>query len=191
LKHLNRGTAIANPQIKQQAFSRVAYQTGRVAKGTPTLCSCASKPEPCKQMLISSLLNIPHCKHWVNICSVIRTMNGKPVFPNTQLICVCWLFVWLVWFWFFCLFVCFLFVLFFDFFGFVFVFRDRVSLYSPGCPGTHFVDQAGLELRNLPAFASRVLGLKACSTTPGFHLRLLNAVKMVEKASFIPAGIIV
>jgi hypothetical protein len=32
-------------------------------------------------------------------------------------------------------------------------FRDRVSLYSPGCPGTHFVDQAGLELRNLPASA--------------------------------------
>jgi hypothetical protein len=24
------------------------------------------------------------------------------------------------------------------------VFRDRVSLYSPGCPGAHFVDQAGL-----------------------------------------------
>jgi hypothetical protein len=30
-----------------------------------------------------------------------------------------------------------------------------VSLYSPGCPGTHFVDQAGLELRNLPASASQ------------------------------------
>jgi hypothetical protein len=28
-----------------------------------------------------------------------------------------------------------------------FVFWDRVSLCSPGCPGTHFVDQAGLELR--------------------------------------------
>jgi hypothetical protein len=41
-----------------------------------------------------------------------------------------------------------------------------VSLYSPGCPGTHFVDQAGLELRNLPASASRVLGSKACATTP-------------------------
>jgi hypothetical protein len=40
-----------------------------------------------------------------------------------------------------------------------------VSLYSPGCPGTHFVDQAGLELRNLPASASPVLGLKACDTT--------------------------
>jgi hypothetical protein len=47
------------------------------------------------------------------------------------------------------------------------VFRDRVSLYSPGCPGTHSVDQAGLELRNPPASASRALGLKACPTTPG------------------------
>jgi hypothetical protein len=53
------------------------------------------------------------------------------------------------------------------FFCFVLFFRDRVSLYSPGCPGTHFVDQAGLELRNPPASASRVLGLKACATTPG------------------------
>jgi hypothetical protein len=44
-------------------------------------------------------------------------------------------------------------------------FRDRVSLCSPGCPGTHFVDQAGLELRNPPASASQVLGLKACTTT--------------------------
>jgi hypothetical protein len=32
--------------------------------------------------------------------------------------------------------------------------RDRVSLFSPGCPGTHFVDQAGLELRNPPASAA-------------------------------------
>jgi hypothetical protein len=46
-----------------------------------------------------------------------------------------------------------------------FFFRDRVSLYSPGCPRTHFVDQAGLELRNPPASASQVLGLKACATT--------------------------
>jgi hypothetical protein len=46
------------------------------------------------------------------------------------------------------------------------VFWDRVSLYSPGCPRTHFVGQTGLELRNLPASASRVLGLKACATTP-------------------------
>jgi hypothetical protein len=45
-------------------------------------------------------------------------------------------------------------------------FQDRVSLCSPGCPGTHFVDQAGLELRNSPASASQVLGLKACTTTP-------------------------
>jgi hypothetical protein len=51
-------------------------------------------------------------------------------------------------------------------------FQDRVSLCIPGCPGTHFVDQAGLELRNPLASASQVLGLKACATTPGllnFH----------------------
>ena len=36
---------------------------------------------------------------------------------------------------------------------------------SPGYPGTHFVDQAGLELRKSPASASQVLGLKACATT--------------------------
>ena len=38
-------------------------------------------------------------------------------------------------------------VLFYSFFFFL----DRVSLFSPGCPGTHFVVQAELELRNLPA----------------------------------------
>jgi hypothetical protein len=46
------------------------------------------------------------------------------------------------------------------FFFFFLVFQDRVSLCSPGCPGTHFVDQAGLELRNLPASASFLKGKK-------------------------------
>jgi hypothetical protein len=49
---------------------------------------------------------------------------------------------------------------------FFFFFRDRVSLYSPGCLETHSVDQASLELRNPPASASQVLGLKACATMP-------------------------
>jgi hypothetical protein len=35
----------------------------------------------------------------------------------------------------------------------------KTGFFFIGCPGTHFVDQAGLELRNLPASASRVLGL--------------------------------
>jgi hypothetical protein len=65
-------------------------------------------------------------------------------------------------------------------FCFVFVFIwDRVSLYSPGCPGTHFVDQAGLELRNPAASASQVLGLKACATRSGcfsFFLRQVVAI---------------
>jgi hypothetical protein len=56
-------------------------------------------------------------------------------------------------------------------FGWFFlVFQDRVSLYSSGCPGTHSVDQTGLELRNPPASASQVLGLKVCTTTPSTHL---------------------
>jgi hypothetical protein len=46
----------------------------------------------------------------------------------------------------------------------ILVFRDRDSLCRC-CPGTHSVDQAGLEFRNPPAFASQVLGLKACTTT--------------------------
>ena len=41
--------------------------------------------------------------------------------------------------------------------------------FSPGCPGTQPVDQADLELRNLPASASPVLGLKACATTARLH----------------------
>jgi hypothetical protein len=51
-------------------------------------------------------------------------------------------------------------------FFFFFFFQDKVSLCSPDCPGTHSGDQAGLELRNSPASASQVLGLKACTTTP-------------------------
>jgi hypothetical protein len=43
-------------------------------------------------------------------------------------------------------------------------FQDRVSLCGPACPRTHSVDKTGLELRALPAFASWVLGLKACTT---------------------------
>jgi hypothetical protein len=47
----------------------------------------------------------------------------------------------------------------------LFLFLKHVSLCSPGYQGTHSVDQVGLELREPPASASRVLGLKACTTT--------------------------
>jgi hypothetical protein len=42
-------------------------------------------------------------------------------------------------------------------------------LYNLGCPGTHSVDQADLELRIPPASASQVLGLKVCATTAQPH----------------------
>jgi hypothetical protein len=55
-----------------------------------------------------------------------------------------------------------------SFFLFFFLsFFNRVFLCSPGCPETHSVDQAGLELRSLSASASQVLGLNACATMPG------------------------
>jgi hypothetical protein len=47
-----------------------------------------------------------------------------------------------------------------------------VSRCSPGCPGTHSVDQAGLKLRNSPASASQVLGLKVCTTTAWLFLNV-------------------
>jgi hypothetical protein len=53
---------------------------------------------------------------------------------------------------------------FFGLFLFLFFFWDRVSLCSPGCPGTHSVDHTGFELRNPPASVSRMLGLKTCAT---------------------------
>jgi hypothetical protein len=59
------------------------------------------------------------------------------------------------------------------------VFQDRVSLCSPGCPGAHSVDQAGLELRNLPASASRVLGLKACTTTPSANSFIIKLARIL------------
>ena len=65
-----------------------------------------------------------------------------------------------------------------------FFFPDRVSLCSPSCFGTHSVDQAGLELRNSPASASQVLGLKACATTPGQHVAFYSDKRnYIEKES--------
>jgi hypothetical protein len=49
--------------------------------------------------------------------------------------------------------------------GFVFFETGFLCVALAGCPGTHFVDQAGLELRNPTPSASQVLGLKACTTT--------------------------
>jgi hypothetical protein len=81
--------------------------------------------------------------------------------------------------------------LFFVFFVFVFVFvfvffQDRVSLYSPGCPGTHFVDQVVLKLRNLPASASIVLGLKTCATTPGRKVTFVSPLGRMKDQGWFP-----
>jgi hypothetical protein len=50
----------------------------------------------------------------------------------------------------------------FCFLGFFFflVFRDRVSLCSPGCPGAHFVDQAGLKTQKSACLCLLSAGIK-------------------------------
>lgn len=56
------------------------------------------------------------------------------------------------------------------------LFRDRVSLCNPVCPGTHPVDQVDLKLKDPSTSASQVLELKACSITShptsGFSISL-------------------
>jgi hypothetical protein len=52
-------------------------------------------------------------------------------------------------------------------------FRDRFSQYSPGCPETHSLYHAGLELRNPPASASGVLELKVFAIT-AWQYKALN-----------------
>lgn len=42
-------------------------------------------------------------------------------------------------------------------------YRSRTFLSRPGCPGTHTIDQAGLDVRDPPTPA-RVLGLRVCAT---------------------------
>jgi hypothetical protein len=41
-------------------------------------------------------------------------------------------------------------------------FRDRAFLCSPGCPGTHFVDQAGLELKKVFFYSSILKRVHGC-----------------------------
>jgi hypothetical protein len=53
---------------------------------------------------------------------------------------------------------------------------DYVFLYCPGSCGTHSIDQAGLELNDLPVFVSQVLGLKACTTISGQSYLLFKAL---------------
>jgi hypothetical protein len=72
----------------------------------------------------------------------------------------------------------------------MYFFGDRVSLCSPGYPGTHCVDQADLELRNPPVSASQVLGLKACATTAQLCIYMCTCVCHVcTMPMYLPEGI--
>ena len=79
----------------------------------------------------------------------------------------------------------------------LFIFQDKVSLCSAGYPGTHSVDQAGLQIRDSADSASWVLGLKSCTITaqlkiifisgqPGMHKTLSQKTTIKPKS---PASI--
>jgi hypothetical protein len=78
-----------------------------------------------------------------------------------------------------------LFFVFCFFFVCLFVWH-MASLCSPDCPRTHSVDQAGLELINLPNSASQVLGLKACSNTTQPHPPFLTTNHSLEVSWLSP-----
>lgn len=52
---------------------------------------------------------------------------------------------------------------------FLLTFQDRVSLCKVCCSETHSVDQAGFTLRDPLASASKVLGLKMCTTNASYN----------------------
>jgi hypothetical protein len=65
--------------------------------------------------------------------------------------------------------------------GAVCMFRDRVSQCSLGCPRTHYVDQASLQLRDSPASTSQMLGLKVLPPLPSFKNFLNFKTTFVHK----------
>lgn len=71
---------------------------------------------------------------------------------------------------------------------FFFLSRDRVSLCSCGCPGTHSVNQVGLELRD-PTSSYQALGLiGVCHPQPVCVLYRLVGLFKTEFGSVVLAG---
>lgn len=73
---------------------------------------------------------------------------------------------------------------------FPFGFWGCVSLCTPGCLGDHSVDQAGLQLNDLPAFAFWVLELKVCASSPpaGSCLSLWFCLHVCMCTAYVPAA---
>lgn len=82
------------------------------------------------------------------------------------------------------------------FISFLFGFSRQSSLYSPVCPRVHYIDQFALELRDLLASWSEVLGLKTSLTTAKlyvchlllreFWLKDLTIISFCHISFFIP-----
>ena len=51
------------------------------------------------------------------------------------------------------------------------------SLCSPASPSTWYIDEADLELRNLPAFDSKMSGFRVCITIPNLKTVLVKIIR--------------
>lgn len=57
------------------------------------------------------------------------------------------------------------------------IFLRTRSLCSPACPTTRYIDESDLELEDLPAFASKMSGLRVCTTTPNLKTILVKIIR--------------
>ena len=109
----------------------------------------------CRNWIIKNIKWIKNTCIWCQVlfsfqlCESMKYGYNTSLVLRTKSLCYWWTArIFFSFFFFVCLFVC-LFCLFL-----YLICQDRVSLCVPGCPGTHSVDEAGLELRDLPASAS-------------------------------------
>jgi hypothetical protein len=78
---------------------------------------------------------------------------------------------------------------------FLLLFWDRVSLYRPGCPGTHFVDQAGVETQKSACLCLPSSGIKGVlhHTRLGFSFMCVSVsvchVKLLEDVGSTGVGV--
>ena len=130
--------------------------------------------EECKSVGLTVLIFIPQFEESRACKLLFERTKGKHTTAQSKLINGCWNGASKE--------VAFFVVVFFCFLFFVYLFfPDRVSLCNPCCPGTHSVDQAGTELRNVTASATQVLGLKACATTPGWKVIFVSVYSVQIK----------
>lgn len=122
----------------------------------------------------TSPTQVVSCKHlllWYRACCPLRGLWNSTLQSPIYLVWDCAMGLWNR-AWYSRFYVCVLF------------FQDRVSLCGPGCPRTHYVDQAGFEIKDPPAPASQYslffTMFQATSSATQFYLIILLRERRAE-----------